>query len=110
MLFKKLVQAVFLCSAEQDSQIRDKQGLFVSSENTSLQMKAKNVSGEEPVDDVNHTLDTVELNQGKRRLKQSEPANKIVKATTKKKLLVKSDEVSGCVLNSRLCRIMNFLF
>ncbi|KAI5396538.1 hypothetical protein KIW84_062671 [Lathyrus oleraceus] len=79
---------------EQDSQIRDKQGLFVSSENTSSQMKAKNVSGEEPVDDVNHTLDTVELNQGKRRLKQSEPANKIVKATTKKKLLVKSDEVS----------------
>lgn len=51
------------------------------------------------VDDVNDTPETVELNQGKKRFKQSEPERKIVKATTKKKLLVKSDEVSGCVLN-----------
>ncbi|CAK8571118.1 unnamed protein product [Lathyrus sativus] len=79
---------------EQDSQITDKQELFVSSENTSLEMKAKMLSDEEPVDDVNDTPETVELNQGKRRLKQSEPESKIVKATTKKKLLVKSVEVS----------------
>ncbi|KAL5077212.1 hypothetical protein RYX36_016197 [Vicia faba] len=46
------------------------------------------------VDDVNDTPETVELNQGKKRFKQSEPERKIVKATTKKKLLVKSDEVS----------------
>ncbi|CAI8605925.1 unnamed protein product [Vicia faba] len=44
------------------------------------------------VDDVNDTPETVELNQGKKRFKQSEPERKIVKATTKKKLLVKSDE------------------
>lgn len=72
-------------------------------------MNAKKVSGEEPVGEVDDTLETVELNQGKRRLKQSEPESKIVKATTKKKLIVKSDEVSGCVLNSRLCIIINFL-
>lgn len=98
-----------LCSAEQASQIRDEQGLFISSENTSLEMNAEKVSGEEPVGEVDDTLETVELNQGKRRLKQSEPESKIVKATTKKKLIVKSDEVSGCVLNSRLCIIINFL-
>ncbi|CAI8604137.1 unnamed protein product [Vicia faba] len=46
------------------------------------------------VDDVNDTPETVELNQGKKRFKQSEPERKIVKATTKKKLVVKSDEVS----------------
>lgn len=98
-----------LCSAEQDSQIRDEQGLFISSENTSLEMNAEKVSGEEPVGEVDDTLETVELNQGKRRLKQSEPESKIVKATTKKKLIVKSDEVSGFVLNSRLFTIINFL-
>lgn len=80
--------------SEQNSQIRDEQGLFISSENTSLEMNAKKVSGEEPVGEVDDTLETVELNQGKRRLKQSEPESKIVKATTKKKLIVKSDEVS----------------
>lgn len=80
--------------SEQDSQIRDEQGLFISSENTSLEMNAEKVSGEEPVGEVDDTLETVELNQGKRRLKQSEPESKIVKATTKKKLIVKSDEVS----------------
>ncbi|XP_004516362.1 DNA-(apurinic or apyrimidinic site) endonuclease, chloroplastic isoform X2 [Cicer arietinum] len=80
---------------EQDSQIREEQGMLISSENTSLEMKAKKVSGEEPVDDdCNDALETVELDRGKRRLKQSEPKSKIVKATTKKKLLVKSDEVS----------------
>ncbi|XP_058728240.1 DNA-(apurinic or apyrimidinic site) endonuclease, chloroplastic-like isoform X1 [Vicia villosa] len=79
---------------EQDSPTRDKQGLFISSENTSLEVKAKEVSDEEPVDDVNDTLETVGLNQGKKRLKQSEPESKIVKVTTKKKLLVNSDEVS----------------
>ncbi|KAL5056994.1 hypothetical protein RYX36_028598, partial [Vicia faba] len=90
----KTFMVPFLCSAEQDSQIKDEQGLFISSENTSSEMKAKKVSGEEPVDDVNDTPETVELNQGKKRFKQSEPERKIVKATTKKKLLVKSDEVS----------------
>ncbi|KEH41481.1 DNA-(apurinic or apyrimidinic site) endonuclease, chloroplastic isoform X1 [Medicago truncatula] len=80
--------------SEQASQIRDEQGLFISSENTSLEMNAEKVSGEEPVGEVDDTLETVELNQGKRRLKQSEPESKIVKATTKKKLIVKSDEVS----------------
>ncbi|CAI8602097.1 unnamed protein product [Vicia faba] len=90
----KTFMVPFLCSAEQDSQIKDEQGLFISYENKSSEMKAKKVSGEEPVDDVNDTLETVELNQGKKRFKQSEPGRKIVKATTKKKLLVKSDEVS----------------
>lgn len=80
--------------SEQNSQIRDEQGLFISSENTSLEMNGKKVSGEEPVGEVDDTLETVELNQGKKRLKQSEPETKIVKATTKKKLIVKSDEVS----------------
>jgi len=98
-----------LCSAEQDSQIRDEQGLFISSKNTSLEMNAKMVSGEEPVGEVDDTLETVKLNQGKRRLKQSEPESKIVKATTKKKLIVKSDEFSGCALKYRLCIIINFL-
>jgi hypothetical protein len=98
-----------LCSAEQDSQTREEKVLSISSENTSLKMKAKKVSGEEHVDDVNDTLETDELNKDKTRLKQSETESKIVKASTKKKLIVKSDEVSGCVLNSRLCRIIYFL-
>jgi hypothetical protein len=98
-----------LCSAEQDSQTGEEQVLSISSENTSLKMKAKKVSGEEHVDDVNDTIETDELNKDTTRLKQSEPESKIVKATTKKKRMVKSDEVSGCVLNSRLCRIIYFL-
>jgi hypothetical protein len=99
-----------LCSAEQDSQTREEQVLSISSKNTSLKMKAKKVSGEEHVDDVNDTLETDELNKDKTRLKvQSEPESTIAKATTKKKRMVKSDEVSGCVLNSRLCRIIYFL-
>jgi hypothetical protein len=98
-----------LCSAEQDSQTGEEQVLSISSENTSLKMKAKKVSGEEHVDDVNDTIETDELNKDTTRLKQSEPETKIVKAATKKKLMVKSDEVSGCVLNSRLCRIIYFL-
>ncbi|WJX11120.1 hypothetical protein P8452_01767 [Trifolium repens] len=79
---------------EQDSQTREEKVLSISSENTSLKMKAKKVSGEEHVDDVNDTLETDELNKDKTRLKQSETESKIVKASTKKKLIVKSDEVS----------------
>ncbi|CAJ2673311.1 unnamed protein product [Trifolium pratense] len=65
---------------EQDSQIREEQVLSISSE--------------KPVDDVSDTLETDELNKDKTRLKQLESESKIVKATTKKKLVVKSDEVS----------------
>ncbi|WJX17549.1 hypothetical protein P8452_07452 [Trifolium repens] len=79
---------------EQDSQTGEEQVLSISSENTSLKMKAKKVSGEEHVDDVNDTIETDELNKDTTRLKQSEPETKIVKAATKKKLMVKSDEVS----------------
>ncbi|GAU24212.1 hypothetical protein TSUD_23490 [Trifolium subterraneum] len=82
-----------MCEQE-ESQIREEQVLSISSENTSLKMKAKKVSGEEHVDDVNDTLETDELNKEKTRLKQSEHKSKIVKATTKKKRMVKSDEVS----------------
>lgn len=61
-------------------------------------MKAKKVSDEDPVDDDNAPPHIYELNQGKRRLKQSGSESKTVNVTTKKKLSVKSDKVSGCVV------------
>ncbi|KAJ1385178.1 SAP domain [Sesbania bispinosa] len=78
---------------EQESQIREEQELLISSENTSVEVKARK-SDEDHVDDVNDTPEIVELNQGKRRLKQSGSESKTVKVTTKKKLSVKSDDVS----------------
>ncbi|XP_061364509.1 DNA-(apurinic or apyrimidinic site) endonuclease, chloroplastic isoform X2 [Gastrolobium bilobum] len=78
---------------EQDSQIR-KEGLFITSGNTSVEVKAKKVSDEDHDDDVNDTPEIFELNQGKRRLIQSGSESKTVKVTTKKQLSVKSDEVS----------------
>lgn len=59
-------------------------------------MKTKKVD-EDHVDDVNDNPEVFEHSRGKRRLKQSGSESETVKVTTKKKLLVESDEVSGCV-------------
>lgn len=58
-------------------------------------MKAKTVLDEDHIENVNETPEISELNQGKRRLNQSESERKTIKVTTKKKVSLKSDEDSG---------------
>ncbi|KAE9619735.1 putative DNA-(apurinic or apyrimidinic site) lyase transcription regulator SAP family [Lupinus albus] len=77
---------------EQDSQIRE-EGILVSSENICVEVKDNNVTDANPADDDNGSPDIRELNQGKRKLKQSRSESKTVKVTTKK-LPMKSDKVS----------------
>ncbi|KAK7267292.1 hypothetical protein RIF29_19961 [Crotalaria pallida] len=78
---------------EQDAQEIDDQGIFISSENTCIEVKAKKVSDEDPVDDDNASPDIYACEQGKRKLKQSGSEGKTVKVTAKKQLSVKSDKV-----------------
>ncbi|KAH1262449.1 DNA-(apurinic or apyrimidinic site) lyase, chloroplastic [Glycine max] len=79
---------------EQDSHLQEKQGLLISSENASVEVKAKTVLDEDHIENVNETPEISELNQGKRRLNQSESERKTIKVTTKKKVSLKSDEDS----------------
>ncbi|KAK7278953.1 hypothetical protein RJT34_23994 [Clitoria ternatea] len=79
---------------EQDSQVREQQGLLISSKNPFVEVEAEKVVAEDLVENVNETGEIFKLNQGKRRLKQSESERKTVKVTTKKKLSLKSDEDS----------------
>ncbi|KAK7392959.1 hypothetical protein VNO78_21409 [Psophocarpus tetragonolobus] len=74
-------------TCERDTHIKEEQGLLISSENTSVKVD------EDCVENVNETPETFELNQGKRRLKQSESVRKTVKVTTKNKknISLKSD-------------------
>ncbi|XP_057427656.1 DNA-(apurinic or apyrimidinic site) endonuclease, chloroplastic isoform X3 [Lotus japonicus] len=78
---------------EQHPQIEEEHGLLISSENTSVEVKTKKVD-EDHVDDINDNPEVFEHSRGKRRLKQSGSESETVKVTTKKKLLVESDEVS----------------
>ncbi|XP_019429109.1 PREDICTED: DNA-(apurinic or apyrimidinic site) lyase, chloroplastic isoform X1 [Lupinus angustifolius] len=78
--------------AEQDSQSRE-EGILVSSEKTCEEVKDKNVIDADSAADGNASPDIHELNQGKRKLKQSRSESKTVKVTTKK-LSMKSDKVS----------------
>ncbi|KAK7339854.1 hypothetical protein VNO77_20540 [Canavalia gladiata] len=75
---------------EQDSQVREEQGILISSENT-VEAEANKVLDEGHAENVNETPEILERDQVKRRLTQSESKRKAVKVTTKKKLL-KSDE------------------
>ncbi|OIV90456.1 hypothetical protein TanjilG_01934 [Lupinus angustifolius] len=77
---------------EQDSQSRE-EGILVSSEKTCEEVKDKNVIDADSAADGNASPDIHELNQGKRKLKQSRSESKTVKVTTKK-LSMKSDKVS----------------
>ncbi|KAG5063729.1 hypothetical protein JHK85_004912 [Glycine max] len=79
---------------KQDSHLQEKQGLLISSENASVEVKAKTVLDEDHIENVNETPEISELNQGKRRLNQSESERKTIKVTTKKKVSLKSDEDS----------------
>ncbi|XP_027366347.1 DNA-(apurinic or apyrimidinic site) lyase, chloroplastic isoform X2 [Abrus precatorius] len=81
-------------TCEQDSQVREQQGVLISSENTTVEVEAKKISDEDHVENDNETTETFELNRGKRKLKQSDSVRKTVKVTTKKKPLLKSDEDS----------------
>ena len=56
-------------------------------------MNSKNLSHEDP----NSASEVSRHKQNRRRLKQSVDKGKTVKVTTKKELLVKSDEDSGAV-------------
>ncbi|XP_014514935.1 DNA-(apurinic or apyrimidinic site) lyase, chloroplastic isoform X2 [Vigna radiata var. radiata] len=76
---------------EQDSHIRVEQGLLISADNTSVEVEAKRVLNEDHVENVNETSEIFELNQGKKRLKQSESERKTVKVATKKKISPKSN-------------------
>lgn len=58
-------------------------------------MEAKKVLDEDHIENVNENPEISELNQAKRRLKQSESERKTIKVTTKKKVSLKSDEDSG---------------
>ncbi|KAF7804050.1 DNA-(apurinic or apyrimidinic site) lyase, chloroplastic isoform X1 [Senna tora] len=81
----KMCEKVSAC-AGQDPQITEDQGLLISAENKSINMKAKKLLDIDTADDG--------LLQSKRKLKQSEFEGKIVKVTTKK-MAVKSKDVSG---------------
>ncbi|MED6170495.1 hypothetical protein PIB30_116913 [Stylosanthes scabra] len=83
---------------ELDPQAREEQEkkLLAASENTSVEATTEKVFDEDPVDDVNDISEIDKLNEGKRRLNQSRSAKKTVKVTNKKKLSVKSDDVSDC--------------
>lgn len=61
-------------------------------------MEATRVLDEDHVEDVNGTSEIFELNQGKKRLKQSESGRKTVKVVTKKKVSLKSDGDKGKVV------------
>ncbi|XP_020237971.1 DNA-(apurinic or apyrimidinic site) lyase, chloroplastic isoform X2 [Cajanus cajan] len=76
---------------EQDSQVGEEQGPLISSENASVEAEARKVLDEDHVENVNETAEIFEINQGKRRLKQSESERKTVKVTTKKKVSLKSE-------------------
>ncbi|KAG2403360.1 DNA-(apurinic or apyrimidinic site) lyase [Vigna angularis] len=76
---------------EQDSHIREEQGLLISADNTSVEAETKRVLNEDHVENVNETSEIFELNQGKKRLKQSESERKTVKVAIKKKISPKSN-------------------
>lgn len=61
-------------------------------------MEAKRALNEDHVENVNETSEIFELNQGKKRLKQSESERKTVKVATKEKISPKSDGDAGTVV------------
>ena len=74
----------------------------ISSENKSIKSKVKDLSDEEPVEDVNTDLEVPALPQPKGRVKKSVAEGNTVKVdtkmvTVKQKLSIKSDGVSGAV-------------
>ncbi|KAH1137639.1 hypothetical protein GYH30_027590 [Glycine max] len=79
---------------ELDSHAQEKKWPLISSENASVEVEAKKVLDEDHIENVNENPEISELNQAKRRLKQSESERKTIKVTTKKKVSLKSDEDS----------------
>ncbi|KAG5003629.1 hypothetical protein AAZX31_10G100900 [Glycine max] len=79
---------------ELDSHAQEKKWPWISSENASVEVEAKKVLDEDHIENVNENPEISELNQAKRRLKQSESERKTIKVTTKKKVSLKSDEDS----------------